>query len=302
MTTISDILAFLKANQEDHARKREEDKAQRETERQEDMDHILSMIQKGVKNEVKQAVQAIEERLKIQEIVNQDLCKKLEIAMTEIANLRNSQVVNDFSSKESIRKEALEEFNSKEEVVASPSEQEELCASARKVLGFSPIEPRMLDLQIHSYGAKDIEEAKMMEVKNYLKCELKMRPSEIENLSFVRIFPPAKADWKVLYVEFASDTQVDKVISHTRNMDKQDHRVVRWYPWQMYNRFRAVESLAYDLRKVHHKKTRVKTGKDDIELFSKDSGSSVWKKHVLPENLPKFEIKSSEIVTELCSI
>ena len=37
--------------------------------------------------------------------------------------------MNDFSSKESIRKEALEEFNSKEEVVASPSEQEELCSA-----------------------------------------------------------------------------------------------------------------------------------------------------------------------------
>ena len=65
----------------------------------------------------------------------------------------------------------------------------------------------------------------------------------------------------------------------------------------MYDRFRAVESLAYDLRKVHNKKTRVKTGKDDLELFSKDSGSSVWKKQVLPENLPKFVLK---IVTEVC--
>ena len=68
----------------------------------------------------------------------------------------------------------------------------------------------------------------------------------------------------------------------------------------MYDRFRAVESLAYDLRKVHNKRTRVKTGKDDIELFSKDSGSGVWKMHVLPENLPKFEMKPSKIVTEVC--
>ena len=299
MTTIVDILTFLKANKEAHAKEREEDRVLRVKERQEDMDHILSMIQKGVQKEVKQAVQAIEERLAIQEKVNKDLFKKLEDAMAEIDNLKGSQIVQDYNSKESVSSEALEELNSTKVVVTRATEHEELCASARKVLGFSPIEPRMIDLQLQSYGAKDIEEAKMMEVKNYLKCELRMRPSEIEKLNFVRIFPPAKADWKVLYVEFASDTQVDKVISHTRNMDKQDHKVVRWYPWQMYNRFRAVESLAYDLRKVHHKKTRVKTGKDDIELFSKDSGSSVWKKHILPENLPKFEMKSSTIVTEV---
>ena len=36
----------------------------------------------------------------------------------------------------------------------------DLCASARKIVGFSPIEPRMLDMQIKSYGARDIEEAK----------------------------------------------------------------------------------------------------------------------------------------------
>ena len=272
----------------------------RAKERQEDMDHILKMIQKGVKNEVRQATQELEERLKIQEKTNQELCKKLEIAITEINILKESQKVLGSNSEENISINALEELNDNKEDVVKESEQEELCSSARKVLGFSPIEPRMLDLQIHSFGAKDTEEAKMMEVKNYLKCELRMRPSEIEKLTFVRIFPPAKADWKVLYVEFASDSQVDKVISHTRNMDKQDHRVVRWYPWQMYNRFKAIESLAYDLRKIQNKKTRVKTGKDDIELFSKDSGSSGWKKHVLPENLPKFEIESSKIVTEVC--
>ena len=174
MTTIVDILTFLKANKEAHAKEREEDRVLRVKERQEDMDHILSMIQKGVQKEVKQAVQAIEERLAIQEKVNKDLFKKLEDVMAEIDNLKGSQIVQDYNSKESVSSEALEELNSTKVVVTRATEQEELCASARKVLGFSPIEPRMLDLQINSYGAKDIEEAKLMEVKNYLKCELKM--------------------------------------------------------------------------------------------------------------------------------
>ena len=37
-----------------------------------------------------------------------------------------------------------------------------LCNSARKVIGFTPIEPRMLKMQMENYGAKDLEEAKMM--------------------------------------------------------------------------------------------------------------------------------------------
>ena len=166
---------------------------------------------------------------------------------------------------------------------------QELCASARKVVGFSPIEPRMLDLQVQSYGAKDREEAMLMEIKSYLKCEMKMKPSEIEKLNIVRIFPPAKEDWRVLYVEFDSDFQVDMVISHTRNMVKQDHRVIRWYPKQMFDRYRAVESIAYDLRKRLDQKTRVKIGRDDIELYTKEPASSSWRRHSLPDSLPDFD-------------
>ena len=123
-----------------------------------------------------------------------------------------------------------------------------LCSRARKVIGFSPIEPRMLDIQMKSYGAKDLQEAMLQEVKSYLKCELKIPPATIHNLDFVRIFPPAKQDWKVLYVEFGNDQQVETVFSYTKNIQKKDHRVIRWVPKQMYERFRAVESLAYNLR------------------------------------------------------
>ena len=38
----------------------------------------------------------------------------------------------------------------------------ELCESGRRVMGFSPIEPRMLEMQIRSFGAKNQEEAMLM--------------------------------------------------------------------------------------------------------------------------------------------
>ena len=71
---------------------------------------------------------------------------------------------------------------------------QDLCANARKVVGFPPIEPRMLTLQIDSYGAKDKVEAMHMEVKSYLKCEMKMLPSEIEKLEIVEVFPASSQD------------------------------------------------------------------------------------------------------------
>ena len=75
-----------------------------------------------------------------------------------------------------------------------------------------------------SYGAKNLEEAMLMEVKSYLKCEMKVKPWQIEQLNIVRIFPPAREDWDTLYVEFGSEYEVDLIYRHTRVMTKNDHQ------------------------------------------------------------------------------
>ena len=147
----------------------------------------------------------------------------------------------------------------------------------------------MLKMQMENYGAKDLEEAKMMEIKSYLKCEMKMLPSDIEKLNITRIFPPAKQDWNVLYVEFGSEFEVDTIFRHTRNMVKRDHRVINWIPKQMYERFRGIESLAYTIRKDEGLKTRVKIGRTDFTLLTRDPTSSFWVSRHLPSNLPGFD-------------
>ena len=59
-------------------------------------------------------------------------------------------------------------------------------------------------------------------------------------------------------MEFGSEYQVDRLMAYTRGMVKQDHRVVRWFPRQMYERYRAIESIAYDIWKIMRNKTRDK--------------------------------------------
>ena len=146
-----------------------------------------------------------------------------------------------------------------------------------------------------SYGAKDKDEAMMMEVKSYLVCELRMLPSEVEKLYIRRIFPSARENWKILYVELGSDHEVDTIFRHTRNMVNKDHRVIPWVPRQMYNRFRAVESLGYTMRKDEGLKTRIKIGRTDFILRTRNPGSAIWTTRQLPSNLPDFEthLKSS---------
>ena len=93
-----------------------------------------------------------------------------------------------------------------------------------------------------------------MEVKSYCKCEMKMLPSDIEKLDFVRVFPPAREDWKVLYVELV-------VISRWTRLD---HRVIRWTPKQMFDPFKAIQSLAYTIRQEEGLTTIVKIGHTDL--------------------------------------
>ena len=97
----------------------------------------------------------------------------------------------------------------------------------------------------------------------------------------------------VLYVEFGSEYQVDRLMAYTRGMVKQDHRVVRWFPRQMYERYRAIESIAYDIRKTMRHKTRVKIGRSDIELSIRENGSTFWKRQALPYHLPKIDMDYS---------
>ena len=133
----------------------------------------------------------------------------------------------------------------------------------------------------------------MMEVKSYLKCEMKVKPSDIEKLSIVRIFPPAREDWNTLYVEFENQYQVDNLLSYTKGIIKKDHRVVRWFPKEMYDRYKAVETIAHDIRKNLQHKTRVKLGRDDIELSTRAPESTVWKRQPLPPNLPRINLTFS---------
>ena len=298
-TTVSDIMEFLKAEQKTRAKEKEEDKIIRAQERKEDMDHILTMITAGVKAEVETALKPLEERLQYQEQVSKGLHNKVKSLMTELKDLKGKvRQAEEFPGLPGPQAQPqVQQLLGDRSQAGSPprnqrvDEVEKMCEAGRKVIGFSPIEPRMLDIQIQSYGAKNQEEAMLMEKKSYLKCEMKVRPSDIDTLDIVRIFPPAKENWNVLYVEFGSELQVEKLMTYTRGMVKQDHRVLRWFPKEMYERYRAVESIAYDIRKTSNQKTRVKLGRNDIELHVRELGSRYWRRQTLPDNLPEIDME-----------
>ena len=317
MSTNQDILAFLKAEKETRAKEREEDMAK-----------IAGMIREGVREEVKSVVEPLEERLGQQEKASQELSVQVTTLITQLKTLRDDvDIIRDFPTLPSVaRSPVISSNTSRSNYISSgavctgtdqhdgvrggaghvrgdyhrASEQEQvldICSKARRIVGFKPIEPRMLDIQMKSYGAKNIEEAMLMEVKSYLKCEMKVRPSQIEQLDIVRIFPPAsKEDWNTLYVEFGSEYEVDMIFKHTRVMVKQDHNVVRWYPKELFNRFQALDSVAYTMREEMKEngvklKTKVTVGRCDLEFRIKFPNGK-WKAEPLPFGLPEIDLEA----------
>ena len=95
MTTNSDILSFLKATQEDHAKEKEEAKMVRAKERKEDMDYMISMIQKSIQEKVSAAIKPLEERLEIQEKVNQELSTQFNSLLNEMEALKKIVKLQD---------------------------------------------------------------------------------------------------------------------------------------------------------------------------------------------------------------
>ena len=48
------------------------------------------------------------------------------------------------------------------------------------------------------------------------------------------------------------------MFGYTRVMIKQDHRVVRWYPKQIFDRYMAVDKIAYEMRLDMKKRDKTK--------------------------------------------
>jgi hypothetical protein len=221
MATSQDILSFLKADKEaraqekekeNEARVQEKDKENeaRIKERKEDMAKIAEMIRDGVKEEIREAIEPVEDRLILQEKFTAGLGLQFNSLMKEVETLKES--VKTRQELPSQSQQSLPylsaAFDGRNQLGSAVHQQDragdhsknvfDICDQARRTIGFTPIEPRMLELQMQSFGAKTMEEAKLMEFQSYLKCEMKVQPSEIEKLKIVRIFYPKKT--KILYM------------------------------------------------------------------------------------------------------
>ena len=83
-------MTFLTAEKEVRAKEKQEDRAERMKQREEDMGRILQMIKSGVEEEVKAVLKPFQERLVEQENAVKDLTEQLSIIMKEVETMKSA--------------------------------------------------------------------------------------------------------------------------------------------------------------------------------------------------------------------
>ena len=178
---------------------------------------------------------------------------------------------------------------------ANENEVAEIIDVARRTVGLYKIDRSDLARMRleHFGGATTEEEEKKLAVKEYLRCELKFGPEEIEDMEVESIFIPAKdrGDPQSLNVTFRSLRSVSRIFEKTRIMRKES-RIINYIPRQFQDRLSAVSTLDYKIRADKKYQTRIKMGLYDLELHRKLRGSSKWERVALPSDLPPVDLHS----------
>ena len=264
-----------------------QEKAERQKEREADMDFFKEYIMKGVQEQVLAALKPMQEKQsKLEEeqvIINNQICNLLQEVKDMKENARNneefpplyssrsrSSLATKYSSLQNTIQENLDKSVDKE-----TREKRKLAAEARKILGVHKISIEDVERASRTTDAKDQDEAYMEGLKEFFKQEMRMDQEVFDSLGIKKVFPPAKDNWDTLYVMFESERAVNIIYSYAKNL-KKNQRLVRYIPKEFYERYRAMEADAYILRHGDKKfKTKVQMGFNDLILYKKEAGG-IW--------------------------
>ena len=186
---------------------------------------------------------------------------------------------------------------------------EQIIYDGNRTLGFKPMSRRriqqfMSQPEIAHLPPKEKEEAaKRLAVKDFLKDEMLFTDEEIANLTIEKTFFPRNNDAKILYVRFADPKQRAAVTSKSNLLQpNEEHpsmtpKLIKYIPTEIFNRFKALETYAYQLRNNESNplSTNIRFGTDDLELrvrpaknnskYDEDARPDPWQ-YIPPTPLP----------------
>ena len=165
-------------------------------------------------------------------------------------------------------------------VAAKQARIEAIVAKGNRTVGFKPISRRRIQQfiahpEIQALPEKEREEAaKKMAVHDFLREEMLFDQDTIDNLQIEKIFSPRYGDSKVLYCQFSSPQARATITNKANILQPNDEspqltpQIVKYIPTEMYNRYKALSSYAYQLRNNMNNPmaTNIRFSHDDFEL------------------------------------
>ena len=292
--SLEDIMNFMKKDKEERAKEREADK-----------DEIRNIIKSGVNKEVEENLQPIQEKQNLLEAAQSNILEKFNEMAETVQDLKTKLYSpsrpTDQATPPSWPTELVSKSGQSDDLAESRaleySDQQvaDIISVARRTVGLSKIDFEGLNRmkQPQFGGATNEEEAKLLAVQEYLRCELKISQEHIENMKIENIFAPEKdrEDPQYLNVTFRESSSVLKIYEKTRLMRKES-RIINYIPKEFYERWRAISEFDFNIRQDRKYQTRVKMGWTGLELHKKLRGTGKWERVNLPNNLPPVNLNA----------
>ena len=165
----------------------------------------------------------------------------------------------------------------------------DIIAEARTVIGLGPILPSDFEY----FNQSDPEVAIRLAALEALRMELNIKESEIEDSDIASTFLP-KFSPKIprVYLKFHKQEHADLCLRVAKSLTNPEIKVFRYFPRQFQARVRALEEVAYQLRKASEPmyKTEVVYTQSDVQLLICPRGQSRYYPHHVPD-LPPIDMR-----------
>ena len=157
---------------------------------------------------------------------------------------------------------------------------QELVSEAATILGLGPISSADIEDASGDTPDKKIFAA----VIDFLRKEIAVKESEISDGEIIKVFASEDPELQRVYVQFSSREKADLCMNLTRRLRQPELNVVLYVPRHFKQRFHAIKSEDYRLRKLTQPRhrTRIEYSDSDLVLFVCPAGYHRFVLHPVP--------------------
>ena len=163
----------------------------------------------------------------------------------------------------------------------------ELVKDAKCVIGIGP----MYDYHYDKFSNVEPSEKVRLAALDALRLELNVKETEIAEADIANTFLPIRTP-KVprVYIRFHKQEHADLCLKLAKSLKNSDAKIFRYFPRQFQARVRALEDVAYPLRKnsVPKNKTEIVYTEDDVQLMVCPQGGVYYQPYHVP-HLPPID-------------